>query len=122
MAQKKIQKNKGVIIYQAKNGAIELRGDFTRETIWATQAQIADIFQVERSVVTKHIGNILKVKEVDKKSNVQKMHIANSDKPVTFYSLDIILAVGYRANSARAIERNSAFLSTSFNIPTFSRM
>src|SRR3989344_1434261 len=104
MAQKKIQKNKGVIIYQAKNGAIELRGDFTRETIWSTQAQIADIFQVERSVVTKHIGNILKVKEVDKKSNVQKMHVANSDNPVAFFSLDIILAVGYRANSVRAIE------------------
>ena len=44
MAQKKIQKNKGVIIYQAKNGAIELRGDFTHETIWATQAQIAQLF------------------------------------------------------------------------------
>ena len=104
MAQKKIQKNKGVIIYQAKNGAIELRGDFTRETIWATQAQIADIFNIDRTVATKHIGNILKVKEVDKKSNVQKMHIANSDKPVAFFSLDIILAVGYRANSVRAIE------------------
>ena len=93
-----------VVIYQAKNGAIELRGDFERETIWATQAQVADVFNIERSVATKHIGNILKSKEVDEKSNVQKMHIANSDKPVTFYSLDIILAVGYRANSARAIE------------------
>src|SRR3989344_6592180 len=96
-------KNK-VIIYQAKNGAIELRGDFTRETIWATQAQITEIFSIDRTVVTKHVGNILKSKEVDEKSNVQKMHIANSDKPVAFYSLDIILAVGYRANSARAME------------------
>ena len=100
---KKTQK-KGVIIYQAKSGAIELRGDFTRETLWATQAQIADVFRIDRSVVTKHIGNILKSSEVSAKNNVQKMHITNSDKPVTFYSLDIILAVGYRANSARAIE------------------
>jgi prophage maintenance system killer protein len=91
------------VIYQAKNGAIELRGDFSRETIWATQAQIAELFEVERSVVTKHIGNILKDKEIDQKSNVQKMHIANSDKPVAFYSLDMILGVGYRTNSARAI-------------------
>jgi len=104
MVSKKTQKNKGVVIYQAKSGAIELRGDFTRETIWATQAQIADIFNINRSVATKHIGNILKIKEVDEKSNVQKMHIANSDKSVAFYSLDIILAVGYRANSARAIQ------------------
>jgi prophage maintenance system killer protein/prophage antirepressor-like protein len=92
------------VIFQAKSGAIELRGDFSHETIWATQAQIAEVFSIERSVVTKHIGNILKTKEVDEKSNVQKMHIAHSDKPVAFFSLDLILAVGYRANSARAIE------------------
>ena len=100
---KKNLKNR-VVIYQAKNGAIELRGDVQKETIWATQAQITEIFNIDRTVTTKHIGNILKSKEVDEKSNVQKMHIANSDKPVAFYSLDIILAVGYRANSARAMQ------------------
>ena len=102
IAQKIKEKNK-IVIYQAKSGAIELRGDLQHETVWATQAQIASVFCIERSVVTKHIGNILKIKEVDEKSNVQKMHIANSDKPVLFYSLDLILAVGYRANSMEAI-------------------
>jgi prophage maintenance system killer protein/prophage antirepressor-like protein len=92
------------IIYQAKNGAIELRGDTTHETVWASQAQIAEVFDVERSVITKHINNLLKSGEIDEKSNVQKMHIANSDKPVTFYSLDVILSVGYRTNSKIAIE------------------
>ncbi len=58
----------------------------------------------DRTVITRHINNILKDSEVDEKSNVQKMHIANSDKPVKFYSLDIILAVGYRTNSAKAIK------------------
>lgn len=91
-------------MYQAKSGALELRGDFGKETVWATQAQIAEVFQIERSVVTKHIGNILKSKEIDEKSNVQKMHIAKSDKPIAVYSLDIILAVGYRTNSAKAIQ------------------
>lgn len=100
---KKKTQNK-VIIFQAKNGAIELRGDLAHETIWATQAQIADIFDIERTVATKHIGNIFKSKEIDQKSNVQKMHIPFSDKPTAFYSLDIILAVGYRANSHRAIQ------------------
>lgn len=104
MAPKKTQKTQGVVIYQAKNGAIELRGDFTHETLWATQAQITRIFDIDRTVVTKHIGNILRNREVDEKSNVQKMHIANSDRPVTFYSLDVILAVGYRANSSKAID------------------
>jgi prophage maintenance system killer protein/prophage antirepressor-like protein len=83
---------------------LELRGDLEKETIWATQAQISEVFGINRTVVTKHIGNILKSGEVDEESNVQKMHIANSDKPVSFYSLDIVLAVGYRTNSARAIE------------------
>ncbi|MDP3769794.1 MAG: RhuM family protein [Candidatus Sungbacteria bacterium] len=101
---KKVLKKKNeVVVYQAKSGAIELRGDFSHETIWATQAQIAEIFEIDRSVATKHISNILKGKEVDEKSNVQKMHIANSDRPVSFYSLDMILAIGYRANSGRAI-------------------
>ncbi|OGI60529.1 death-on-curing protein [Candidatus Nomurabacteria bacterium RIFCSPHIGHO2_01_FULL_37_25] len=102
MKKKIIQNN--IVIYQAKNGAIELRGDFKKETIWATQAQIAKAFQTDRSVVTKHIKNILKDREIDGKSNVQKMHITNSDKPVNVYSLDIILAVGYRTNSKRAME------------------
>lgn len=99
----KIKKN-NIVVYQAKTGAIELRGDVGKETIWATQAQITKIFDIDRTVVTRHIGNILKSEEVEGKSNVQKMHIANSDKLVAFYSLDIILAVGYRASSARAIE------------------
>ncbi|OGG13600.1 hypothetical protein A2773_07330 [Candidatus Gottesmanbacteria bacterium RIFCSPHIGHO2_01_FULL_39_10] len=92
-----------MIIYQAKSGAIELRGDFGHETIWATQAQIADIFNIDRTVVTKHIGNIIRTQEINEKRNVQKMHIPNSDKLVSFYSLDLILTVGYRANSPRAI-------------------
>jgi hypothetical protein len=93
----------GVVIYQAKNGAIQLRGDTARETVWATQAQISKVFSVERSVITKHINNLLKNNEIDPKSNVQKMHIANSDKPVALYSLDVILAVGYRTNSRIAV-------------------
>ena len=70
---KKEQNN--IIIYQAENGAIKLREDLKKETFWATQAQISDIFNVERSVITKHIRNILKDKELEKESNVQKMHI-----------------------------------------------
>ena len=101
---KKKENKQNVVIYQASNGAIELRGDFQHENLWATQAQISELFSIDRTVVTKHIGNILKTGEINEKSNVQKMHIANSDKPVTFYSLDIILSVGYRANSARAVE------------------
>jgi len=81
-----------------------LKEDSKNETIWASQKDIAEVFGIDRTVVTKHINNIFKDDEIDEKSNVQKMHIANSDKPVKFYNLDIILAVGYRTNSSKAIE------------------
>ena len=93
-----------LVVYQAADGAIELPVDAKTETIWASQAQIVSLFGIDQSGVARHIKNILADKEVSKKSNMRKMHIANSDKPVVFYSLDIILAVGYRANSGNAIK------------------
>lgn len=99
---KKIKNN--IVIYQSKNGAIELRGDIDKNTIWASQAEIVSLFGVDQSVVSRHIKNIFKDGEVDEKSNMQKMHIANSDKPVIIYSLDVVLAVGYRTNSGVAIQ------------------
>ena len=94
-------------VYQAKNGAIELREDAKKETVWATQAQIANIFDVERSVVTKHILNILKNNELDKKSVCAFFaHTASDGKTyqVINYNLDVILSVGYRTNSKKAVE------------------
>jgi prophage maintenance system killer protein/prophage antirepressor-like protein len=87
-----------------KDDGLELKVDFDGETVWLNQGEIAQLFGKDRTVITRHINNILKEKEVDEKSNVQKMHIAHSDKPVKFYSLDIVLAVGYRTNSAKAIK------------------
>ena len=98
------EKINNLIMYQGKDGAIEFSSDAKNETIWASQADIARVFGIERSVITKHINNLFKNNEIEEKSNVQKMHIANSDKPVSFYSLDIILAVGYRTNSKVAID------------------
>ncbi len=82
---------------------LELKLDASQDTIWASQADIVQLFGIDQSVVARHIRNIFLTGEVDKESNMQKMHIANSDKPVNFYSLDIILAVGYRTNSGQAI-------------------
>ena len=101
---KKAPVSSKVVVYQAKNGAIELRGDFGAETIWATQAQIVALFGVDQSVVSRHIRNLFKDDEIEQKSNMQKMHNAHSDKPVSLYSLDVILGVGYRTNSKVAIE------------------
>jgi prophage maintenance system killer protein len=78
--------------------------DRDRETVWASQAQIQELFGVDQSGVSRHIRNIFRDVEVDQESNMQKVHIASADRPVTYYSLDVILAVGYRANSGRAIQ------------------
>lgn len=101
---KKIKNKNQIVVYQSKNGAIEVKKDINLNTIWATQMDISKLFGKDQSVISRHINGIFKDKEIDQKSNMQKMHIPNSDKPVIFYSLDIILAVGYRANSKRAIE------------------
>jgi len=95
---------KEIIIFQKKSGAIEFKGDIKRETLWASQTQIVKLFDVDQSVVSRHIRNIFKDGEINPKSNMQKMHIANSDKPVVLYSLDVVLSVGYRTNSGVAIE------------------
>jgi len=65
-----------IVIYE--NGEVALKATVKNETIWLRQNQIAEIFSKDRTVITRHINNILKDKEVDEKSNVQKMHIANS--------------------------------------------
>lgn len=92
-----------IVIFHKDNFEIQFKADFNSQTIWATQSQIAELFEINRTTALRHINNILKDEEVDRKSNVQKMHIPNSDKPVMFFSLDIILSVGYRTNSSKAI-------------------
>ncbi|MBI4225091.1 MAG: hypothetical protein HY617_02050 [Candidatus Sungbacteria bacterium] len=73
-------KEKNTIIYQAKSGALELHGDVARDTIWATQADIVSLYEKDQSVISRHINSIFREKEVSSKSNMQKMHIANSNK------------------------------------------
>ena len=87
---KKLENMKEIVIYQAKDGQIEFRGDLDQDMIWETLKQIAEVFSIDRSVATRHINKIMQDGEVDWKNNVQKMHIANSDKPVNFYSLHAV--------------------------------
>lgn len=96
--------NSEIIIYQTQDGKVRLDCRFEGDTLWLNQAQIAELFGRDRSVITKHILNIFNEGEFKKESNVHNLHIANSDKPVTFYSLDVILAVGYRVKSPRGTQ------------------
>lgn len=96
--------NKGEIIMYQPNEEVRLEVRLENETVWLTQAQMAELFQRERTVITKHINNVFKEKELEEKSNVHFLHIANSDKPVKYYSLDVIISVGYRVKSQRGTQ------------------
>ena len=90
-------KKAGVVIYQAKNGAIELRGDFSHETLWATQAQIASAFGVDVRTVSEHLKNIYKSKELSETSTIRKFRIVRKEgkreieRDVQHYNLDAII-------------------------------
>jgi hypothetical protein len=91
-------------MYQTEDGKTKIEVEFENDTVWLTQAQMAELFQRDRTVITKHIKNIFEEGELQEKSNVQILHIANSDKPVSFYSLDVIISVGYRVKSIRGTQ------------------
>lgn len=90
-----------IIIFEDQK--VKLEVNMQDETVWLTQEQMSELFDKDRTVITKHIKNIFKDGELDEKSNVQKMHFPNSDKPVTLYNLDVIISVGYRVKSQNGI-------------------
>ena len=92
------------LIYQSEDGALQLPVALENETVWLSQAQMVTLFGRDQSVVSRHINNVFKDGELDERSSMQKMHIANSDKPVVFYSLDVIISVGYRIKSQQGVK------------------
>jgi hypothetical protein len=100
----KIQKDE-IVLYTDKKGNVELRADTEKDTLWATQAQIAHIFEVDVRTISEHILNIFKTKELVEISVVRKFRNTGSDGKkyvMKFYNLDVMIAVGYRVNSKRA--------------------
>jgi hypothetical protein len=92
------------ILYTTPDGAVKLNVLLENETIWLTQEQMSQLFDRERSVITKHIANVFREGELEEKSNVQILHISDSDKPVKFYNLDVIISVGYRVKSQKGTQ------------------
>ena len=98
---------KGIEIYKSPNGEVTFNVDADQETIWATQAQIAQIFNVDRSRITHHLRNIFKDGELDENSVCAfSAHTAADGKTyqVKTYNLDAIISVGYRVNSKKATD------------------
>ena len=88
-----------MILYKTPDGSVKLDVRMESETLWLTQAQIAQLYGRDISVISRHMSNIFTEGELDRESNLQNMQIPNSDRPVALYSLDAILAVGYRVKS-----------------------
>ena len=99
---KNLEKNYDLIKFEDGNFSLDVSVSPSEDTVWL-QAQMSELFGVDRSRITRHINNIINDNELDFTSNVRKTHFANSDKPVILYNLDMILAVGYRVNSKRGI-------------------
>jgi len=91
-------------IYQGNDGQTQIEVKFEQETVWLSQEQLVELFHRDQSVISRHIRKIFKEGELDEKSNMQKMHIASSDKPVAFYNLDVIISVGYRVKSQQGTQ------------------
>ena len=91
-----IESSTGEIVMYQPDETIRLEVRVENETVWLTQQQISDLFIRDRTVINRHINNVFKEGECDKESNVHFLHIPNSDKPVMYYSLDVIISVGYR--------------------------
>jgi hypothetical protein len=102
---KKKATTKNAVIYQAPSGAIELRSDRAKETVWASLDQIAEVFGRDKSVISRHLRNIFSERELDRKAVVAKIATTASDGKtyqVEYFNLDAILSVGYRVNSKTA--------------------
>lgn len=91
--------NTEMIIYQSEDGNTKIDVRMENETVWLTQAQMAELFQRDISVISRHIKNAYNEGEIEEESTLHYMQIPNSDKPVAHYNLDVIISVGYRVKS-----------------------
>ena len=96
--------NTGEIVLYQPDSTIQLEVLVEDETVWLNQAQMVILFQRDVSVISRHIRNVFKEKELPMEGNLHFLQIANSDRPVAFYNLDVIISVGYRVKSKRGTE------------------
>jgi len=96
--------NSQIEIYQTADGQTEIAVQFEADTAWLSQAQMVELFGRNVSVISCHIRNALNEGEISENSNLQKMQIANSDRPVVFYDLDVVISVGYRVKSPQGVQ------------------
>lgn len=95
---------KEVVLFESADKSVSLSVPMDGDTVWLTSNQMSLLFDRDAKTIRKHVNNVFDEQEVDEKSNTQILRVANSDKPVAFYSLDVIISVGYRVKSKRGTE------------------
>ena len=97
-------KKNEIVLFETADNEVTLQVQMQDETVWLTQAQMVELFGRDVSVISRHINNVFREGEVEKESNLHFLQIANADRPVAIYSLDVIISVGYRVKSQRGVE------------------
>ena len=98
------KEKKEIVLFETEDKSISLPVEIQDETVWLSVSQMAQLFDREESNIRRHILNVFKENEVDENNNVHFLHVNNVKKPVPFYSLDVIISVGYRVKSKRGVE------------------
>ena len=102
--------NNKIIIYQTEDGQTQIDVRLENETVWLTQAQMAELFQTDRTSIVRHINNIYKVEELDRESTCAKIAQVQIEgkrtvkRNIPYFNLDMIISVGYRVNSKRGVK------------------
>ena len=96
--------NNSIEIYHSQDGSVQLNVKLENETVWLSANQMAILFDRDAKTIRKHINNVFADGELAKESNTHFLRVANSDKPVPFYNLDVIISVGYRVKSRQGVQ------------------
>jgi len=95
--------NDKIIIYQSEDGKTQLDVKLEEDTVWLNTKQMAELFDKEESNIRRHINNVFNEAELPRENNVHFLHVNGVKKPVPFYTLDVIISIGYRVHSHRGV-------------------
>lgn len=98
------QNQNELVLFESKDKGIKLSVPFNNETVWLSSNQMAELFERDEKTIRKHVNNVFSEKEIEMENNTQNLRVVNVKQSVTFYSLDVIISVGYRVKSKRGTE------------------
>ena len=93
-----------IVLFETEDKKLSFPVEVKGETVWLSANQMAALFERDEKTIRKHINNVFKENEVEKEYNTQKMRVVGVSQLVPFYSLDVIISVGYRVKSNRGVE------------------